>query len=107
MYEEYVLERNGDLILIEETGFAIYRYINENQVYIVDIYVKPEHRKTGLASEMADKIAREAKRRGRNEMLGTVVPSAKGSHRSLLVLLAYGMTLLSASADLIVLRKEI
>lgn len=106
-YADYILERTNDKIIETDFGWATYRYIKQ-AVYIIDIYVVPQKRKNGIAAYMADLIAEEAKKEfGCTEMLGTVVPSTKHSTTSLKVLLAYGMELHSATADLIVFRKEI
>ncbi len=108
LYAEYVKERGIDEILETSQGFATYRYLNDGAtVYIVDIYVMPEFRKTGVAAHLANCIALEAVGKGCTEMLGTVAPIAKGSTESLRVLLAYGMELQSISDGLIVFRKEI
>lgn len=107
LYAQYVAERTGDHVLETEHGFALYRYISENRVYIVDIYVEPLFRKSGLASEMADQIAAEAKAKGCTEMIGSVVPSTKGSTTSLKVLLGYGFELLSSTNDIIFFKKEL
>ncbi len=108
LYGKYIQEKIGDLILETEEGFATYRYINEKtQVYIIDIYVLPEFRKTKLASALADQIVALAKFEGAKELIGTVNPSVKGSTESLKVLLGYGMSLKSASNDLIIFGKEI
>jgi GNAT superfamily N-acetyltransferase len=81
--------------------------VNEKSVYIIDIFTIPESRKKGEAAQLADLIAAEAKERGCTEMLGSVVPSTKGSTASLKVLLAYGMTLKEAGQDFIIFRKDI
>lgn len=108
MYSRYITERTNDLIVETEQGFATYRYLNDGKtVYIVDIYVLPDFRKSGMASSMADTIVLEAKLKGAVELLGSVVPSAKNSTDSLKVLLGYGMTLNSASQDFVIFRKDI
>lgn len=107
LYAEYLKERTNDQIVEDERGFATWRYLNDVQVYIVDIYVRPDFRKKGVAASFADHIVFEAKNRGCKTLIGTVVPSLRGSSSSLKVLLAYGMTPLSASNDLIFMSKEI
>lgn len=107
LYAEYVTERTKDLVLETINGFVLYRYLNDCQVYIVDVYVKPEFRKAGIASEMVGEIAAEAKAVGCTEMIVTVVPSTHGSTTSLKVVLAYGFQLLSATQDLIIFKKEL
>ena len=107
LYGDYIKEHRGDEIVETADGFATYRFLNDKQVYIVDIYVKPEARQTSAASDMADTIVLAAKLRGCTELLGTVVPSAQGSTISLKVLLGYKMTLQSSSNDLIIFKKDI
>lgn len=108
MYSEYIKERTNDKIIETPEGFATYRYLeNTKSVYILDIYVKPESRKSHIASEIANKIASEAKKQGYTSMLGSVVPSNKGSTASLKVLLGYGMSLDSSTNDLILFKKEL
>jgi ribosomal protein S18 acetylase RimI-like enzyme len=108
LYADYLRERTNDQILETPEGFVTYRFLNDGKtVYIIDIYVIPEARKIGHATELADIVISKAKAKGAVEMIGTVVPTAKNSTTSLKVLLGYGMTLNSASQDLIVFRKEI
>ncbi len=108
MYADYLRERTDDRIIETEKGFATYRYINDgSSVYIVDIFVAPAFRRDGAASELANRIAAEAKGQGATEMLGSVRPSAHGSTASLDVLRAYGMSLHSAVQDGIIMRKDL
>lgn len=107
LYADYLSERTTDLIIESDYGFATFRYLDGGVVYIVDLYVIPEVRKQKHAAGMADFITKQAKRLGCTELIGTVVPSTKGANASMRVLLAYGMTVKTASHDLIVFRKEI
>jgi predicted GNAT family acetyltransferase len=107
LYSEYLLERTTDKIIELEYGFVTYRYLNEKQVYIVDIYIKPDSRKSGRASMLADQVVKEAKEKGCTELIGTVNPSCAGSKESLKVLFAYGMDLLSSQNNIILCKKDI
>lgn len=110
MYGNYIKERLGDEIVETEKGFATYRFVELNSVpavYLVDIYVNPDFRKENVASDLADVVVKMALRVGCKLLIGTIVPSSKNSTVSLKVLLGYGMTLFSASNDLIVFKKEI
>jgi GNAT superfamily N-acetyltransferase len=91
-----------------EDGFAVYA-INGREVYIRDIYVKPERRRLGVAAEMADSIAALAKSQGAKVMTGTVCPTASNATDSLKVLLGYGMRLIPQEprGGLIWFMKEI
>lgn len=108
LYADYLTERTNDQILESESGFATFRFLdNCKTVYIVDIYVVPGAREKGFAASMAEQIEKIAKEKGCADMIGTVMPSAKGSTLSLKVLLAYGMQLHSSAQDAIILRKDI
>lgn len=108
LYSEYLKERTTDEIIESGSGFATYRYINGGKsVYIIDIFTSPGLRQRGIASDLANSIAAMAKEKGCTEMIGSIVPSAKGSTAGLKVLLAYGMTLQSAGPDYIFMRKDI
>ena len=102
----YLEERTNKLILEDSHAFAIYSFTDEG-VYIEDIFVMEDFRKSGHAAKLADKIALIAKVRGVTKMIGSVCPSAKGSTASLKVLLAYGMKLVSASNNMIWFVKEL
>lgn len=108
MYAKYLTEKSDDLILETDKGFATYRYINGGKsVYIIDIYVLPDYRQSQEASTMADNVVALAKEKGCTELIGSVIPSSKGSTTSLKVLLGYGMKLQSSSDNFIVFSKEI
>jgi Acetyltransferase (GNAT) family len=106
MYAEYVKERLGKDCFWTEKGFATFSF-TEDAVYIEDLFVLPEFRKSSEASNIADNIAEIAKARGYKKMLGSVIPSANGSTVSMKVLLAYGFEIDSSSNNFILLRKEI
>lgn len=111
MYANYLREKTSDKIIETDKGFATYRFLEDKTgnkcVYIVDIYVLPNHRKFDIASTIADNIVDEARIMGCVKLLGSVVPSNKGSTASLKVLLAYGMTLESSTNDFILFQKDI
>jgi GNAT superfamily N-acetyltransferase len=107
LYSEYLLERTNDHIIEADQGFVTYRYLNEKQVYIIDIYVKPEFRRKRCGSALADKVVEEAKTKSCTELIGTIIPGLKGSDASLKALQAYGMALHSANNNIIILKKDI
>lgn len=107
LYGDYILEHRGDQIVEDEFGFATYRYLNDDNVYIIDIYVVPEMRNTNRASAIADKVVEAARLKGCKKLLGTVVPDAHNSTASLRVLLGYGMTLQSIANGCIIFEKDI
>lgn len=107
LYAEYLFERTNDEIIETADGFVTYRYLNDDQVYIIDIFIRSTERKKGKASELADIVRDEARLRGCKEMLGTVVPNTKNATASIITLIAYGMKIHSSSENLIVFKKDI
>ncbi len=106
MYNDYIKEYTDLHVLETDDGFATYS-ISNLTVYIQNIYVKPSLRKSGVASRLADQICEVAKEQGCTMLLGSVQPSAKNSTSSLKVLLGYGMTLSSATQDMIYFKREL
>jgi hypothetical protein len=107
LYSQYLKEKTSDKIIEIDKGFVTYRYVDENTVYIVDLFILPEFRRDHVASFLADSIVEEAKTKGCTKLLGSIVPSNKNSTQSLKVLLGYGMVLESSSNDFLVFKKEI
>jgi ribosomal protein S18 acetylase RimI-like enzyme len=106
LYAYYLKEREEFETLEKTNGFAVYKLMGDT-VYIRDIYVVPKERKSNLATEMANEIARAAKARGVKKMMGTVCPRDKNATENLKVLLAYGMKLFSSDENLICFMKEL
>lgn len=107
LYADYLKERTADKIVETEHGFATYRYLDADTVYIIDLYIIPDYRRSHKANDIADSIVEMAKLRGCNKLLGTVVPSSNGATNSVKVLLAYGMKLKSSANDVIFFEKDI
>lgn len=106
-YADYLREKTKDFILETPDGFATYRFLENDHVYLIDLFVVPLKRRGGAATAMADQVVAIAKKRGSKVLVSSVVPSAKGSTDSLRVLLAYGMTLSRLDGGLIIFRKDI
>lgn len=106
LYSDYYAERLGKSVLEVPQGFAVYK-IEEDFVYIEEIYVVKEHRKSGVAKDMADAIAHVAKLEGAKRMFGSVSVNAKNATTSMKVLLAYGLEVSHLKDDLIVFVKDI
>lgn len=107
LYGDYIKEHRGDEIIESSIGFASYRFLSSTSVYIIDIYVKPEHRKSHAAAQLADIVCIKAKERGCLEVLGSVVPHANNSEASMKVLLAYGMKPDSIKDNMVIFKKEL
>lgn len=111
MYFDYLKERSETEVYVTSKGFATYKpwgvEVPGDAIYLVDLYVKPEFRNTKHAVDLGDAVCRIGQERGCKYLVGSVVPSSKGSTHSLNRLLSYGMTLAKAEADQIWLIKEL
>ncbi len=107
LYAQYVAERLGRGIVETEDGFATFDYISDDTVYIVDLYVTPEKRKSRVASTIADKICEEAVKSGRKYLLGSVDTTTKGAESSVKVLQAYGMHFHKEAKPMLFFAKQI
>jgi len=112
MWIEYLKERDPDIhVLSKAYGFATYKYLLQADgawaVYIEDIYVIPEVRKSGAASELSEEVQKIAKLIGCSILLGTVCPTAKGSTGNIKVLIAHGMTVSHSEDNLIWFKKDL
>lgn len=109
LFGDYIKEREGKHIIEDEDGFATFVYCGDGlqECYIVDIYVKPEKRKDGIASKYADLITEIARAEGCKILSGSVDPRTSGATSSLKVLLAYGFEVVGTANSLIWFKKEI
>jgi ribosomal protein S18 acetylase RimI-like enzyme len=112
LWAEYLRERLGKLVLERDAGFAVYQYVvwdGVPAVYIEEIYVSPASRRKHVAVEMADAIVEEARAKGCQTLVGSVLPSANGATRSCQGLIAYGMSVaqVDPSSKLIIFLKPI
>ena len=108
LYAAYLAERGGAELVAdpEGRGFATFAPTSEG-MRVVDIFVRPEHRKSGVAAALADRIATIAKERAFTALIGTVDPRTNGATTSLRAQLAYGFEVVEVRGPLIVLKKEI
>ena len=106
LYGDYIAEREGLNIYETAGGFATYK-INGNECYIIDIYVKPELRKAGVASDIANVVSDRAKKQGCKYLTGSVDPRTNSATDSVKVLLSYEMNIHSIQGNLVFFIKEL
>lgn len=106
LYAQYIKERENRECLEHEHGFASYQIIDDG-IYVEEVYIVPEKRQTGLASDLVDKIAEQAKALGKKYIYTSVSPHVNGSTISIKAITAYGFELHNSSRDLIMFIKEI
>lgn len=107
-FANYIYEREGKSIFEDERGFVTYMFWPEQQaVYMEDIYVRPEHRKSGVTYEFVQQVSNVAKLKGYKYLIGTVKPTANGATTSLKGMLAHGFEVDSCDGTLIWFRRNV
>ena len=108
LYKDYLNElHDGKSVIYNDSGFAVYWIRGEGEIYIEDIYTKPEYRRTHAAAKLADLVAEIGRENKCTVMTGSVVPSANNSTISLKMMLGYGFQLYSCQDNIIWFTKEI
>jgi GNAT superfamily N-acetyltransferase len=107
IYAAYLKEREDAEVLETPRGFVVYRITPSDNVYVKDIYVLPDYRKTGEASRLANRVADLAREQSCCRMFGSVDPTAHGADVSMRALLGYGMRPAFVRDGLVFFRKEI
>ncbi len=109
LFAQYISERlDQGIVDIPGQGFATFK-IERPVVYVADVYVVPELRKTGLASKMVDQIADLGKKQGCSVIKTTVQINTNNSDISETAILAYGFEFdfFLAEKNLKVFKKDI
>lgn len=108
LYKKYLEEREGKHLFYNEVCFIKYSYPDSNSIYIEDIYVVPEKRKSHVAKNCADKLCIKAKEQfGCNTVFGSVCLDTIGADNSIKVLHAWGMKISHHQDNMIYFKKEI
>jgi GNAT superfamily N-acetyltransferase len=107
LFSDYINEREGKQILESDKGFATYKIFDNGECYLQDIYVIPDERKSGLATEMADKVVEIAQEHGCKTLIGSVCIDDLNCTRNMKVFLAYGMQMHKIIGTMIFLKKDI
>jgi len=106
LYAQYISERASKHIIENEFGFLVYS-IEGQVLYIEDVYVKPEQRRTHLAKQMAEQAIEHAKQMGCKKLLGSVSAIANEKHQSVVTLINYGMKFHTVNGSMVYFIKDI
>ena len=110
MWIEYVKERNPNksTIVKKDKGFAIYYiYEAEEAIYLEDIFVSKEYRRSGIGEEILVDVENKAKELGLRYILGSIDPETEGTTASLLAMIKNKFKTYKISNGLLFLRKDI
>lgn len=105
-YKMYLKERENSEVLDHEYGFAIYTILDES-IYLSDIFVVPEKRRSKVCYDMADSVSKIGRDNGCKYILGTIDANVSGVERSVEVLKNYGFKVFKVENSLVWYKKEI
>jgi ribosomal protein S18 acetylase RimI-like enzyme len=106
LYADYVSEIRDLQVIEKDYGYITYN-VQQDSVYIEELFIAKSHRQSGLGQELGHMVESFARERGFKKLLCTVVPTNKGSTYALSCYLKYGFKLDSATNNFILLVKEL
>lgn len=72
LYAEYVKEREGKETIENDTGFITYLDLKPSKtIYLSDMYIKPEFRKTGAARSLYNELLAVLQEKKYNTMISS------------------------------------
>lgn len=106
MYFDYIKEREGlDHCQIEE-GFFTYKADGE-ELYLANIYLKPEHRGTPATLKIMNKIIEAAMACGCKHISANVYLKDLGFHRTIKAALKLGFSFVMAENNCVTIVKKL
>lgn len=106
LYARYIAEREGFSIIENEHGFATF-IVSGDTIYLRDLYVVPEKRRSNVATELVDDVCMVGRTYKCKILTGSVSVKAFTATESLKAVLAYGMRVLGIQGELITFEKEL
>ncbi len=107
MYAQYVRERLGREIIYNDKCFLVYT-INGDELYVVEIFVRSEFRKTGAMKDLINQVEAIAKEKKCKHITGTIYTDTLGATESLVYCISHGMKVHGTKEeDCIVLIKKV
>jgi GNAT superfamily N-acetyltransferase len=106
LFSEYIKEKLDKNTIEDERGFITYFFTDKGCV-AEDLYVKPDFRRQGVATELVDAVFAIAKEKGCKKVFTGTIPTAKDSTESIKFILAYGFKLSDSTHNYIMFSKEI
>lgn len=107
LYADYVKERTGRSVIENDDGFVVYYDLGSDSVFIEDMFVSKDKRRSKIGSSMADLIVKDAISRGKKMILCSVDPRANNSTDSIKIIMAYGFKLYCTNGPMILLKLDL
>lgn len=105
-YAKYIFEKAGIQLIEWEHSFITYS-IEGDVCMIHDLWVDIEHRRKGIAWEMADYVTIIAKENGCKKLVSTLMVHSNGCNEALKTQMAYGFKIIGSDSEKLYLAREI
>lgn len=106
LYEKYILEREGARVIKNDHAFVAFKVV-EDAAFILNIYVEPEFRKSGLAKMMVDEAIKKSIDMGAKSIFGDIYFSDPNRAKTLATAIALGFDLFGSDGIKLVIFKDI
>jgi len=107
LYKQYLKERENIELIEDDHGFATYRKLDNGDYYIIDIYIEPEFRRSGLARELSKKIKDIAIEDKATKLIGSVCISTNNVTVSMAAVIGDGFKFTHANGNMLWFSKDI
>ena len=106
LFAKYISDRQGHKILEDGAGFIIYK-INEDECFIVDMYVDENIQQTGRGKNLISALADLARFEKCKYISANIHLWDKNANKTLLAALYTGFKVVKAEVGILVILKEI
>jgi len=106
LWAEYIAELEGCATHETDRGFVTFS-IEPRSIFIRDMYVRPEHRNRGIASDFVRYVSRLAREQGKRYVTSVVYKAKRTADLSRKAQLAYGFEVSHEDADVIYFKLDL
>jgi hypothetical protein len=106
-YFDYLFEREGIRVITHPNAFALVKPLNEQELYLQDVYVDPVYRSGITMKRLYDKIVQYAQSNGYLWLITTHDCSANNVELGLQNTLRYGFKITKLDGTVIVCAKDL
>jgi len=107
LFKDYLEERQDVSLISTDVGFATYKLVDNETVWLIDIFVDKDYRRKGIATQLSELVQIEAEKLGCTKMLGSVDITANGVTESMKSVLSNGFKFSHANGNILYFVKEI
>lgn len=106
LYSKYMKQRSDASILENGTGFIVYK-INQDECFIIDMYVDDQLQQTGRGKELINALSDLARFEKCKYISANIHLTDKNANKTLVSALHTGFKVVKAELGILVILKEI